>query len=109
MTVALGFSVGAHSPTGAFCCGAEDVGAVSDEGVEVVVGAVVAAGVFCAGTEGDDDAGLSPVADAQGTDVAVGVLVGVVVATVVVVVVVDVTGSHDSACAGAPFPGDSAG
>lgn len=43
-TVAFGFSAGAHSPTGAFSCGAEDVGAVSAEGADVVMGAVVAEG-----------------------------------------------------------------
>lgn len=72
----------------------------------MVVGAVVAAGVFCAGAADGEGAGLSSRVGAQGTDVAV-VLVGVVVA--VVVVVVDVAGSHGSACAGARFAGDSAG
>lgn len=103
--------MGFHSPAGAFCCGAEDVVVVSDEGVDVVlVGAVVAAGVFCTDVVAAEGAGLSSSAGAQGTDVVVGVvvLVGVVVA-VVVVVTVEVTGSHESFCDGAPFPGESAG
>ena len=76
----------------------------------MVVGAVVAAGVFCTDVVVAEGAGLSSSAGAQGTDVAVGavVLVGVVVA-VVVVVAVDVAGSHESFCVGAPFPGESAG
>ncbi len=110
--VAWGFSVGDHSPTGAFCCGAEDVDAVSEAGAEVVVvvGAVVTAGVCCVGTGVDEGAGLS--ADGlQGTEVAVAaeVLVGVVVA-VVVAVAVDVIGSHvSSASDGELLPGESTG
>ncbi|WP_158171094.1 hypothetical protein [Rhodococcus sp. JT-3] len=112
--VAFGFSVGSpvygiFFPAGVSC----EVEAVSEEGVDVVVaGALVAAGVSCAGAEAAGGAGLlSLPAGAHGTDVAVGavVLVGVAVAVVVVVVVVEVIGSHESACAGEPFPGESPG
>ncbi|MFC1471199.1 hypothetical protein [Rhodococcus qingshengii] len=111
--VAFGFSVGSpvygiFFPTGA-SCGAEVV-TVSEEGADVVVaGALVAAGA-CVGAEVAGGDGSSLPAGAHGTDVAVGavVLVGVVVAAVVVVVV-DVTGSHESACAGEVFSGELPG
>lgn len=71
----------------------------------MVVGAVVAAGVFCAGAVDDDGAGLSSPVGAQGTDVAVA---GVVF--VGVVVVVDVAGSHrSSTCDGELLSVASAG
>lgn len=112
--VAFGFSVGSPVYGIFFLAGVScEVETVSEDGVDVVVaGALVAVGVFCAGAEDADGAGLSLLPDgAHGTDVAVGavVLVGVVVAVDVVVVVVEVIGSHESACAGEALPGESPG
>lgn len=112
--VAFGFSVGSpvygiFFPGGA-SCGPEDVVAVSEEGTDVAVaGALVAACVFSAGADDAGGAGLSLPAGIHGTDVEVGaiVLVGVVVADVVVVA--EVTGSHESDCAGETLPGESPG
>lgn len=109
--LAFGFSVGSpvygiFFPAGV-SCEAEEVVAVSEEGADVVVaGALVAAGVFCAGAEDGGGAGLlSLPAGAHDTVVTEGVavLVGVVV------VVVGVTGSHESACDGEAFPGELPG
>ncbi|MBT2276253.1 hypothetical protein [Rhodococcus qingshengii] len=104
--VAFGFSVGSpvygiFFPAGV-SCEAEEVVAVSEEGADVVVaGALVAAGVFCAGAEDGGGAGLlSLPAGAQDTVVTEGVAVLV---GVVVVVVVEVTGSHGSDRDGVPF------
>jgi len=98
---------GIFFPAGA-SCGAEEVVAVSEEGADVVVaGALVAAGVFCAGAEDGGGAGLlSLPAGAHGADVAVGV---VVLVGVEVVVVVEVTGSHGSDRDGVLFPGELPG
>lgn len=110
--VAFGFSVGSpvygiFFPAGV-SCEAEEVVAVSEEGADVVVaGALVAAGVFCAGA--DEVGGVSSLslpAGAHDTVVTEGVVVLVVV---VVVVVVGVTGSHQSACDGEAFPGEFPG
>ena len=110
-TVALGFSVGVHSPAGAFCCGAEDNADPSEVGVDVVVtGGVVADGVFSAGAEDADGADVPAVTGVQGTDVAVGTVVLVGTVFEAVVEVVDVTGSHESsACDCVALPGDSPG
>ncbi|MCD2135933.1 hypothetical protein LQ424_29360 [Rhodococcus qingshengii] len=79
----------------------------------MLAGALVAAGVFCAGVdEVGSESSLSVPAGAHWTVVTDGVVVRVVVGVVVVVVVVvvvGVTGSHESACDGEAFPGELPG
>jgi hypothetical protein len=97
--VDFGFSVGAHSPTGAFCCGADDVGASADVVEDGAADGVVVAGAFCAGVVVADGVVARETSDssgAHGTDVADVVVPDGAVVDVGVVVVVDVVGSHTS-------------